>query len=96
MYRKFYISLIKEFNSSYPQIFVVYEGGEDELGDEQDASGTQQTNWLTLIDSVSDLTKINWNDIWKLNIYDFFNYYVYAKEKNERQLQKIQKLKNGH
>lgn len=52
--------------------------------------------WLTLIDNISDLTKDKWDDVFKKNIYEFFNLLAYLRHKNKRQKEQIEKWKRTH
>lgn len=53
-------------------------------------------NWLTLIDEVGELTRDKWDDVFKKNIYEFFNLVAYLKYKNKRRKEQIEKWKQAH
>lgn len=53
-------------------------------------------NWLTLIDEVGELTRDKWDDVFKKNIYEFFNLVAYLKHKNKRRKEQIEKWKQTH
>lgn len=54
---------------------------------------TEYFGWLSLIDSVSELTREKWDDVFRKNIYEFFNLLSYLKQKNENLKNSIEKWK---
>lgn len=45
--------------------------------------------WLQMINRVSDRTKLDWNQVWEMNVYLFFNYLSFDieyKKMEEREL----------
>lgn len=61
-------------------------GGNSEFG--------EKWAWISLIDLVSETTRCRWDDVWEMNVYEFFNYVAYAKDKaaeKERQIKEWQK-----
>ena len=92
-------------NKSFPDLFIIpdKEDGEEEVNKEkpQDAgeiegSGTNASifGWLSLIDCVSETTRLNWNEVWKMGVYEFFNYVTYYNEKMRRREEEIKKWKH--
>ena len=75
------------------------EEGETGEGDEGTGGESRTFNtftWLLLINRVSDRTKINWNDVWDLNVYTFFNYLQFDVEYRKREEAEIAKWKTTH
>lgn len=60
--------------------------------------GNEETyfSWLALVESVSDLTKDKWDDVFTKNIYEFFNLLAYLKHRNQKQKEMIDKWKRSH
>ena len=69
---------------------------EDGDGDREEVTGFNSFNWLILINKVSDRTKINWNEIWYMNIYEFFNYLQFDVEYKKMEERELEKWKQTH
>ena len=41
-------------------------------------------NWLTLVDRVSETKRVSWDDVFMMNIYEFFNIVSYNKHKDNK------------
>ena len=78
-------------------------GEEDtETENEKEESQPQQSQltisqgWLRMIERVSDLTKINWSDIYPMSILEFFNYLAYAISEDKRKEEQIKAWQKKH
>lgn len=60
--------------------------------------GNEETyfSWISLVDSVSQLTRDKWDDVFKKNIYEFFNLLAYLKHKSNKEKERIEKWKREH
>ena len=61
--------------------------GEDETG---------YFSWLALVDNVGQLTRDKWDDVFRKNIYEFFNLLAYLKHKNKKINELTEKWKHQH
>lgn len=52
--------------------------------------------WLTLVDNVSELTREKWDDVFRKNVYEFFNLLSYISHKNKKHKELIEKWKRTH
>ena len=77
-------------------------GGENEEDTEKEESQPQQSQltisqgWLRMIERVSDLTKINWSDIYGMSVLEFFNYLAYAVSEDKRKEEQIKAWQKKH
>ena len=78
------------------------ESGDDgEVGEDREGSTTETGqfntfNWLYQIKKVSDLTKIDWNGIWVMEIYEFLNYLQFDIEYRKWEERELSKWKTIH
>ena len=78
------------------------ESGDDgETGKNTEGSTTETGqfntfNWLYQIKKVSDLTKIDWNGIWVMEIYEFLNYLQFDMEYRKMEERELSKWKATH
>ena len=99
----FFCKLVNEFNENYPD-FIHKDseeadsegeesGGEGEAeGDTGKISESEKTfRWLSHIDSVSETLRVSWDDVFSMNVYEFFNILSYVKEKNRRRTEEMKK-----
>jgi hypothetical protein len=49
-----------------------------------------------MIKAVSDLTKLNWDQVWQMNAYEFFNYLSFYVENNKYEENQINLWKARH
>lgn len=66
--------------------------------DTTDAGESESTSsyvWFSLIDAVSETVREPWNNVWKMNIYEFFNILSYREEKYKRQADMLKKYKHS-
>ena len=49
--------------------------------------------WLSLVEAVSDLTKLNWPEIYSMCAMEFFAYVTYVNYKRRKELDEIRKFK---
>lgn len=53
-------------------------------------------SWLCLINRVSDRTKISWDRIWDMNVYEFFNYANFDIEYRKMEEKELERWKQNH
>ena len=62
----------------------------------QQSQLTISQGWLRMIERVSDLTKINWSNIYPMSILEFFNYLAYAISEDKRKEEQIKAWQKKH
>ena len=62
----------------------------------QQSQLTISQGWLRMIERVSDLTKINWSNIYPMCILEFFNYLAYAISEDKRKEEQIKAWQKKH
>ena len=72
------------------------ETGESPEGDNAENGQFNAFNWLNLINRVSDRTKLNWTQIWELNIFEFLNYLKFDIEYRKWEEAELNKWKQNH
>ena len=72
------------------------EKEEDKEGQPQQSQLTISQGWLRMIERVSDLTKINWSDIYPMSVLEFFNYLAYAVSEDKRKEGQIKAWQKKH
>lgn len=78
------------------------ETGEEDTKTEKEDKEPQQSQltisqgWLRMIERVSDLTKINWSNIYPMSILEFFNYLAYAVSEDKRKEEQIKAWQKKH
>ena len=72
------------------------EKEEDKDGQPQQSQLTISQGWLRMIERVSDLTKINWSDIYPMSVLEFFNYLAYAVSEDKRKEEQIKAWQKKH
>ena len=78
------------------------ETGEEDTEKEKEDKEPQQSQltisqgWLRMIERVSDLTKINWSDIYPMSVLEFFNYLAYAVSEDKRKEEQIKAWQKKH
>lgn len=72
------------------------ESGEDGEGDTTEVGQFNTFNWLYQIKKVSDLTHMNWSDIWTMNVYEFMNYLQFDNEYRKWESRELQRWKQTH
>ena len=72
------------------------ESGEDREGDTKEAGQFNTFNWLYQINRVSDRTKLNWAQIWDLNVFEFFNYLQFDIEYRKWEERELRMWKERH
>lgn len=73
------------------------EKTEEETKEEsQQSQLTISQGWLRMIERVSDLTKINWSDIYPMSVLEFFNYLAYAVSEDKRKEEQIKAWQKKH
>ena len=76
-------------------------GDDGEVQEDREGSATETGqfntfNWLFQIKKVSDLTKIDWNGIWVMEVYEFFNYLQFDMEYRKMEERELSKWKATH
>ena len=72
------------------------ETEEDKENQPQQSQLTISQGWLRMIERVSDLTKINWSDIYPMSVLEFFNYLAYAVSEDKRKEEQIKAWQKKH
>ena len=72
------------------------EENENEESQPQQSQLTISQGWLRMIERVSDLTKINWSDIYPMSVLEFFNYLAYAVSEDKRKEEQIKAWQKKH
>ena len=72
------------------------EKEEDKEDQPQQSQLTISQGWLRMIERVSDLTKINWSDIYPMSVLEFFNYLAYAVSEDKRKEEQIKAWQKKH
>ena len=101
---KFFWEKLSNFNSGYPAIFRT---DEEEAEEEEDskvrgddkavvAATESYFGWLSWVSSVSEAQRISWDEVWKKDIYEFFNTVSFLKWKADKQKENIERWKNTH
>ena len=72
------------------------EKEEDKESQPQQSQLTISQGWLRMIERVSDLTKINWSDIYPMSVLEFFNYLAYAVSEDKRKEEQIKAWQKKH
>ena len=72
------------------------EENEKEENQPQQSQLTISQGWLRMIERVSDLTKINWSDIYPMCVLEFFNYLAYAVSEDKRKEEQIKAWQKKH
>ena len=100
--------MVQRVQKCYPNLLL---GGSQET-DEEDKEATEEDTekenepqqsqltisqgWLRMIERVSDLTKINWSDIYPMSVLEFFNYLAYAVSEDKRKEEQIKAWQKKH
>ena len=72
------------------------ETKEENEKEHQQSQLTRAQGWLRMIERVSDLTKINWSDIYPKSVLEFFNYLAYAVSEDKRKKEQIKAWQKKH
>lgn len=103
--------MVHRVQASYPNLLLGgsketdetdTEDTETDTETEREESQPQQSQltisqgWLRMIGRVSDLTKINWSDIYPMSILEFFNYLAYAVSEDKRKEEQIKAWQKKH
>ena len=78
------------------------ESGDDgEVGEDREGSRTETEqfntfNWLFQINRVSDRTKLNWTQVWDLNVFEFLNYLQFDIEYRKWEERELKMWKQNH
>lgn len=102
--------MVQRVQKSYPNL-LLGGGQETDETDKEDKEDTEETEketqpqqsqltisqgWLRMIERVSDLTKINWSDIYPMSVLEFFNYLAYAVSEDKRKEEQIKAWQKKH
>ena len=69
---------------------------EDREGDTTETGQFNTFNWLYQINRVSDRTKLNWTQVWELEIYEFLNYLQFDIEYRKWEERELRLWKERH
>ena len=72
------------------------ENGEDREGGTTETGKFNTFNWLFQINRVSDRTKLNWTQVWDLEIYEFLNYLQFDIEYRKWEERELRLWKQNH
>lgn len=70
------------------------ETGTDDSTETTRDVGELFNQYLSLIDEVSELTRLDYNQVWKMNIGEFFTYVNFSRWKSKRKADAIARWKN--
>ena len=88
---KFFSEEVSRVASSFPDLLSTPD--EEEL-ETKPATNNGMYNWLCMLKRVSDLTKLDFDNCWKLGIFEFFNYLAFDvsyRREEEKQLDQWRK-----
>ena len=103
--------MVQRVQKSYPNLLLGGSQETDEKDTETGEEDTEETEkeiqpqqsqltisqgWLRMIERVSDLTKINWSNIYPMSILEFFNYLAYAISEDKRKEEQIKAWQKKH
>ena len=104
--------MVQRVQKSYPNLLLGGSQETDEKDTETGEADTEETEtekeesqqsqltisqgWLRMIERVSDLTKINWSDIYPMCVLEFFNYLAYAVSEDKRKEEQIKAWQKKH
>ena len=103
--------MVSRVQASYPNLLLGGSQETDEKDTETGETDTEETEkesqpqqsqltisqgWLRMIERVSDLTKINWSDIYPMCVLEFFNYLAYAVSEDKRKEEQIKAWQKKH
>lgn len=96
---QFFFEIIASLSQVFPQIFGKESEGDEEYavteeergsGSDEEGDGATASNgvytYLSLLKEVSDLTHLNFEQVWEMNVLEFFSYLVFNREYNRRQM----------
>ena len=69
---------------------------EDREGDTTETGQFNTFNWLYQINRVSDRTKLNWTQVWDLNVFEFLNYLQFDIEFRKWEERELRLWKERH
>ena len=84
---------------------MVDEDYDEGQGIEEENEGTDEpvqedgelfNRWLSLIDEVSELTRLDFNKVWLMNVNEFFTYASYNRWKSKKKMEAMEKWKRQH
>ena len=98
-------TLVKAYPNIFPQ--GSEEGGTDGPAGEDTADAeagegdapdtfTAKWGWISLIDTVSDTKRCSWDDVWKETMLETLNVFAYAKDRNARREDELERYKRTH
>ena len=99
-FNKGYVRVLGDYDEEDEEESQSADNGEDSgdgsgVEDKEEVSDAEkQFRWLSMIDAVSETTRLSWDAVYRMNIYEFFNIYFYAVEKNRRKQKSFDNLRN--
>jgi len=93
---------VQGFNRNYSNLFGTEdtEDGEEGETDGGPAEGIDKfaENWgyVRFVDRVSELTRKTWDEVFEMNVYEFFNIIAYAKDKAVAEKESIKAWEKKH
>jgi len=52
--------------------------------------------WLSIVKRVSDMTKFDWEKVFNLNVYEFFNYLSFCISYSRKEEEELKKWRETH
>lgn len=108
----FFSKEISGLNKAYASLFGIEdEDDKDQEGNARDSDedeGTEEDDssvsddysrkwgWLAMVDTVSEITRLNWQEVFKLSVIEFLNIACYARDKAEHEKQQVEAWKRTH
>lgn len=69
------------------------DGEGDSVGDEVNGGRIGLDVWLSLVEAISDLTKYDWEKVFKMSALEFFAFLSYVKMKRLREKREIEEFR---
>ena len=108
----FFSKEVSELNKVYGNLFGIddEEDGEegegpedtdDDEGVEREADGVSETfarkwGWLSMVNEVSDITKLTWYQVFEMTVVEFLNICCYSRDKNNWEIAQSKKWQATH
>lgn len=105
------MSIIQKLNGSYPNLFNKRdeedveegEGLEGEISLKEDVSSNEEYggfaskwNWISWVDRISEVTRLNWYQVYDMQINEFLNIMCYIIDKTAEEKRQIEEWKRKH
>lgn len=71
------------------------EGPADDAAEPAD-DYTTRWGWISLVDTVSETQRCSWDEVWRKPMIEALNTFAYAKDRNARREEEMEKYKKTH